>query len=96
MFVEGRVDEYIFVYRRARNFLLLFSVQITLVVVKIGRWVRHVEAGQPYSMDSRVGRAFGSLKNKIAKVVNYWISSILCGFIIEFAIDTSISYSKAE
>lgn len=33
---------------------------------------------------------------KVAQVVDYWIDSILGSFIVEFAIDTSVSYSEAE
>jgi len=33
---------------------------------------------------------------KVARVVDYWIDSILGSFITEFAINTSVSYSEAE
>ena len=36
------------------------------------------------------------LEYKVTKVVDYWINSISGGFIIEFAIDTYISYSEVE
>ena len=35
-------------------------------------------------------------KNKIIRVGDYWIDSILGGFITEFVIDTSVSYSEDE
>lgn len=35
-------------------------------------------------------------KKKIAQVVDYWINSILGGFITEITIDTSTSYSEVE
>lgn len=35
-------------------------------------------------------------ENKITRVIDHWIDHILGGFIIEFAIDTSTSYSEEE
>ena len=35
-------------------------------------------------------------EGKIACAVNHWLDHIIGGFMIEFAVDTSISYSEAE
>lgn len=35
-------------------------------------------------------------ENKIARAIDYWIDSILGGFITKFTIDTSVSYSEFE
>jgi len=41
-------------------------------------------------------RRLKGLENKIVRDVDYWIDSILGGFINKFAIDTFVSYSKDE
>ena len=37
-----------------------------------------------------------ALEDKIAHVVDHWIDRIIGGFIIEFAVDTSVNYSEAD
>ena len=37
-----------------------------------------------------------SVSNKISRVVDFWVDSILQGYINEFAVDTIKSYSEAE
>jgi len=35
-------------------------------------------------------------EDKITCVIDYWLDRIIGGFITEFAVDTSVSYNKAE
>ena len=35
-------------------------------------------------------------EDKIARAIDHWLDWIIGGFIIEFAIDTTVSYSEAE
>ena len=35
-------------------------------------------------------------KDKIARIVDHWLDWIIGGFIIEFRVDTSVSYSEVE
>ena len=35
-------------------------------------------------------------EDKIAHIVDHWLDRVLGGFITEFAIDTTVSYSEAE
>lgn len=35
-------------------------------------------------------------EDKIARVVDHWLNRIIGGFIIEFAIDVTVSYSEVE
>ena len=37
-----------------------------------------------------------SSKDKIAHAINHWLDRIIGGFIIEFAVDTSVSYNEVE
>jgi hypothetical protein len=36
------------------------------------------------------------VNNKFTRVVDFWLDSIVAGFIIEFAVDTTKSYSATE
>ena len=35
-------------------------------------------------------------RDKIARAVDHWLDRIIGGFIIEFAVNTTVSYSEAE
>ena len=35
-------------------------------------------------------------KDKIMHTVNHWLQHVIRGFVIEFAVDTSVSYNEAE
>lgn len=41
-------------------------------------------------------RRLEATKDKIAHAVDHWLDQVIGGFIIEFAIDTTVSYSEAE
>ena len=37
-----------------------------------------------------------SVSNPISRVIDFWVNSILQGYIIEFSVETITSYSEAE
>jgi len=41
-------------------------------------------------------RRLKALEDKIVRVVDHWLNWIIVGFIIEFAIDTTVSYIEAK
>ena len=41
-------------------------------------------------------RRLEASKDKIARAVDHWLDWVIGGFIIEFAIDTTVSYSEVE
>jgi len=66
-------------------------------------WLAKFADGQPtWKLDNPILWTLELVKhlerseNKVVKAINYWINSILGRFIIEFAIDTSASYSEVE
>jgi len=70
---------------------------------KLYKWLAELTNGQhTWKLDNLivwtpklVKRMEGS-ENKVVKVFNYWIYSILGGFITEFAIDMSSNYNEAK
>jgi len=41
-------------------------------------------------------RRLEASEDKIARAIDHWLDQIIGGFIIEFAVDTLVSYSEAE
>ena len=41
-------------------------------------------------------RILEALEDKIARAMDHWLDRIIGGFITEFMVDTSLSYSEAE
>ena len=41
-------------------------------------------------------RRLEASKGKIARIADHWLDHVIGGFVTKFAIDTSVSYSKAE
>ena len=41
-------------------------------------------------------REITSVNNTISRAVDFWVDSVLQGYITEFAVETIISYSEAE
>jgi len=41
-------------------------------------------------------RRLEALEDKITQVVDHWLDQIIRGFITEFMVDTTVSYSEAE
>jgi len=41
-------------------------------------------------------RRLEDLEDKIAHVVNKWLDPIIVGFVIEFVVDTSVSYNEEK
>lgn len=67
------------------------------------KWLDKLAYGQgmwkldnPIVWTAELVRHMESSENKIVRVFNYWIDSILDGFITEFTIDTYVSYSEDE
>ena len=51
---------------------------------------------RPIEWTPELVRGLEASGDKIASAVDHWINRIIGGFITEFVVDTSISYSEAE
>ena len=51
---------------------------------------------QPIVWTPELVRRLKALEDKIVRVVDHWLNWIIVGFIIEFAIDTTVSYIEAK
>ena len=51
---------------------------------------------EPVEWNDQLVHEITSVSNPISTVVDFWVDSILQGYITEFAVDTITSYSKAK
>ena len=54
------------------------------------------QGGEPTSWTPELIHELQETDNRASRVVELWLDSILEGYITEFAVDTTKSYSKAE
>ena len=52
--------------------------------------------GKPIVWTLKLVRRLEASEDKIAHTMDHWINLIIGGFIIEFTLDTLVSYSEAE
>ena len=57
-----------------------------------GRW----KLDGPIVWTPELVRRLEASEDKITCLVDHWLNQIIGGFIIEFVVDTSVSYSEAE
>ena len=55
-----------------------------------------MQARQSYVWTPELVRRLEASEHNIAHAVDHWLDQIIGGFITEFAVDTSVSYSEAE
>ena len=57
-----------------------------------GRW----KLDSPIVWTPKLVRILETFDNKIARVVDHWLDQIMGGFVTEFAVDASVTYSKVK
>lgn len=57
-----------------------------------GRW----RIDSPIVWTSELVQRLETSEDKVVRAVNHWLDCIICRFMTEFAVDTSISYKKEE
>jgi len=57
-----------------------------------GRW----KLDGPIVWTPEIVRRLQALKDNITHVVDHWIDHVIGGFVVEFAVNTSVSYSEVE
>lgn len=86
---------YIYIYIH-KIFFATFLVElyewITRLVDSVGKCILE----NPIVWTSELGRKVEAIDDKISCAVDHWLNQVIGGFITEFAIDTTVSYGKAE
>ncbi len=77
-------------------FFASFPTELYKWIMKLadsqGRW----KLGSPIVWTPELVRRLEESEEKIVRAVDHWLDHIIGGFITEFAVDTSISYSEVE
>ena len=77
-------------------FFLSFPIELYEWITKLadrqGRW----KLDGPIVWTLELVRRLEALEDKIAHIVDHWINRVIGQFVIEFAVNTSFSYSEAE
>ena len=74
------------------SFLIELYEWITKLADSQGRW----KLNGPIVWTPELVRKLEASEDKIAGVVDHWLNGIIGGFITEFAVDMSLSYSEAK
>jgi len=56
----------------------------------------YFKGDEPKEWNPELIQQHKSINNRILRVVDFWIDSILGGFIIEFVVYSNVSYSEVE
>ena len=63
-------------------------------------WIAHIQGrcklNRPIVWTLELVRKLEASEDKITRAIDHWMDRIIGGFITEFTINTSVSYSKAE
>ena len=67
------------------------------------KWITKLEDSQgrrkldgPIVWTPNLVRRLEASEDKITRIVDHWLDRVIRGFVIEFAVDTSVSYSEVE
>ena len=92
---ENWVDEYIY-----SDIHEIFFVEFPIILHEwLSRLVTkktNFQRRETVEWSDQLVREVTSISNTISRAVDFWVDSILQGYITEFAVDTITSYSEAE
>ena len=63
---------------------------------KLATQQRNFQGGEPKEWSPFLIERLKRMNNPISRVVDFWVDSILEGYIVEFVVDTITSYSEAQ
>jgi hypothetical protein len=74
------------------EFLIILTEWLERIVENVGRY--RVEALRNWTPE--LIRQLNTISNKVSRAIDFWLNSVLGGYITEFAIDCTQSYSVIE
>lgn len=92
---EDWMDRYIFTDIH-KVFLVTFLVELYEWIARLVDSRVRCRLDQPIMWTLELLHWLEAIEDKIVRVVDHWLDQVTGGFIIEFMIDTTISYSEAE
>jgi len=92
---EQWLDRYIFTNIQG-IFFITFPIKLYGWIGKLADNVGRCRLDQPIMGTPELVHRLEATKDRRADAVDHWLDRIIGGFITEFAIDTTVSYSEAE
>ena len=77
-------------------FITSFSFELYEWIVRLADSQGRCKLDQPIVWTPELVRRLEASEDKVAQAVDHWLDRIIGGFIIEFVIDTKVSYNEAE
>jgi len=77
-------------------FFASFPTELYEWIVKLANSQGRYKLDRPIMWTPELVRRLEASEDKITLIVDHWLDRIIGGFITEFAVDTSVSYSEAE
>jgi len=77
-------------------FFASFSTELYEWVTMLADSQRRCKLDRPIVWTPELVLRLEALEDKITCAIDHWLNQIIGGFITEFIVDTSVSYSKSE
>ena len=77
-------------------FFASFPFELYEWITRLAHSQGRCKLDQPIVWTLELVRRLEASEDKIARAVDHWLDRIIGGFITEFAVDTTVSYSEAE
>jgi len=92
---EDWLDHYIYTDIH-KVFFATFLVEFYEWIARLADNMGRCRLDQPIVWTPKLVRKLEASEDKIMHVVDHWLDQVIGGFITEFVIDTTMSYSEAE
>jgi len=86
-----------FIYTEIHEvFFATFSSELYAWIARLANSQGRCKLDQPIVWTLELVRRLEASEDKITRAIDHWLDQIIGGFIIEFTIDMTVSYSEAE
>ena len=77
-------------------FFTTFPSELHSWLARLADYTRDIQTDRPTQWNQAAIQRLKNTNNAVSRVVDFWLTSLLSGFIIEFVVDTLKAYSEAE
>ena len=74
----------------------MFPLKLHLWLARLADCSRHVQSDRPVQWNQEVVQRLKNTDNNVSRAIDFWPTSLLSGFIIEFVVYTVKAYSETE
>jgi hypothetical protein len=77
-------------------FLATFPSELHSYLARLADCTRHIQSDRPMQWNQAAVKRLKNTNNVVSRAVDFWLASLLLGFITEFVVDTVKTHSEAE